>query len=339
MRGAYFSEVHKVEIRDDLPKPSIKPDEVLIKVKFCGICGTDVESYITGILESKKIILGHEFSGEIVEVGANVKKWKIADRVTANPNTPCWDCYECDRYNENMCRLAGTGLGLTRNGAQAEYIDVKEERLHLLPDSVSFEEGAMIEPLAIAVYAVQESGIKIGENATVLGAGTIGLFVIQVLRAAGVSKIFVVEPVESKQKKALEVGADEVMDPKKWSKINKLTDKIGPDHIFDCVGNPDSIMTSLQLVKRGGKITLIGIHAKPFETKGFMQLVLKNITLKGDFSYNQDSWKTAIELIEQKKINLAPIITKRIKLEEVPEMYEVLANPPHEEIKVLIEIS
>ncbi len=338
MKGAIFTDVHEIKVMDDLPKPEIKPDEVLLKIKSCGICGSDIESYETGALQSRNIVLGHEFAGEIVEVGEKVKKWKVGDRVTANPNLPCFDCYGCNNYGENMCKWSGSGLGLTTNGALAEYLNVIEERLHRLPDSISYVEGALVEPLAIAVFAVQTSNLKIGENAVVFGAGTIGLMTIQVLRAAGASEIFAIEPVESKQKKALDVGADHVLDPKKWGRINKLTKKIGPDHIFDCVGIPDTFMTSLQLARKGTTIMVIGIHVEPFEMKGFMQLMLKNISMRGVFSYTQDNWKTAIKLLEQKKINLNPIITKRINLDEVPEAFKILSNPPHEEIKIVIVI-
>ncbi|MHA1229672.1 MAG: zinc-dependent alcohol dehydrogenase [Candidatus Helarchaeota archaeon] len=337
MKGIYFKAPREVEYRTDLKKPEIKPDEVLVKVKYCGICGSDIESYETGALMLTGIILGHEFSGEVVEVGNKVKKVKIGDRVTANPNLPCGRCYWCEHNLENMCKDS-YGLGLTHNGALAEYIAVKSERIHILPDSISFEEGALIEPLSVAVYAVQESGIKLGENAVVLGAGTIGLLTTHVLNAIGASKIIVIEPMESKQKKAMEMGADIILDPKKWTKISRYTNKVGADHVFDCVAIPETINNTLKIVKKGGKITFIGIHVEPFQIEGFLQLILKNISIRGVFAYNQDTFKTAINLLEKNKLNIKPIITKIAKLEDVPELFEILSKPIHDEIKVLIEI-
>ncbi len=128
-----------------------------------------------------------------------------------------------------------------------------------------------------------------------------------------------------------------MLKPNAWNKIVRFTNKIGPDHVFDCVGLPETYMTSMSLVKRGGQITLIGIHVEPFEMKGFMQLMLKNISMKGVFSFNQEVFATSLNLIAESKVNVNPIVTKTIKINEVPAMFKSLANPPHEEIKVLVE--
>lgn len=336
MKGAYFTEVHKVELLNDLPKPTIGSDEVLIKVKKCGICGSDIGSFLTGAMESQQIILGHEFSGEIVELGEKVKKLKIGDRVTVNPNIPCLDCYWCNQGLETMCIFHT--IGVTHNGALAEFVNVRADRVHILPNELSFEEGAMVEPLSNGVHAVKISGFRIGNNAAVFGAGTIGLMTILALKAAGASKIYVIEPVESKQKKALELGADEVFDPKRWSKIIKLTDKVGPEYVFDCVGLPETIMTSMQLARMGGIIVIIGMHPEPYEMKGFLQFMTKNLTMKGMYLVDQDSFKTAIRLIEQKRVDVLPIITKRIKFNEVSNAFENLSNHIHEDIKIMVDI-
>ena len=161
---------------------------------------------------------------------------------------------------------------------------------------------------------------------------------IQVLKAAGANAIYVIEPVESRQKLALDLGADQVFEPKRWNKILRLTEKIGPDHVFDCVGLPETIITSMQLVKRGGTIMVIGIHPQPFEMRGFLQLISKNITMKGMYLVDQDSMITAIDLLEKKRVKVKPMITKLIKIDDVPEMFETLVNPPHDEIKVLVEM-
>jgi threonine dehydrogenase-like Zn-dependent dehydrogenase len=336
MKGAYFSEVKKVEIREDLPKPEINPNEVLIRVKKCGICGSDIGSYLTGAMESQRIILGHEFSGEIVELGEKVKKLKVDDRVTANPNVPCLDCYYCNHGLENMCIFHT--IGVTHDGALAEFIKVRADRIHKLPDSVSFEEAALVEPLSNGVQAVRTSGLKVGDSAAVFGAGPIGLMTIQSLKATGTSYIYAIEPIETKQKIALELGADEVFDPKRWGKIIKLTNKIGPDYVFDCVGLPETIMTSMQLVKMGGTIIIIGMHPETFEIKGFLQFMTKNLTMKGMYLADQESFSTAIRLIEQKKVNVLPLITKRIPLDNVPEEIENLSKGLHDDIKVLVNI-
>lgn len=337
MKGIFFKGKESILLKENLEKPSLKPEEVLVKVKYCGICGSDIESYKTGALEKPGIIIGHEFSGKIAEVGENVKGWNIGDRVTANPSLPCNKCYWCKHSQENLCKWS-SALGTTFDGAMAEYINVNAERLIKIPDDVSLEEGALLEPLSVALYAVEQSGFNIGEDATVIGAGSIGLSAIQVLNAAGASNIFVLEPVESKQKLALEVGASNVFPPEKWGKINRITDRIGPEYVFDCVGLPETIMNSLQLVKRGGLITVIGLYTEPFEMKGFMSLMLKSITMKGVYGYLQDTFITGMKLIKNKRIDVRPMISRIVNIETVPELFKDLINRKHEDIKILVEI-
>ncbi|MHA2185986.1 MAG: zinc-dependent alcohol dehydrogenase [Promethearchaeota archaeon] len=337
MKGAVFEGKHKISIQDDLEKPKIKHDEVLIKVKRVGICGTDIGSYETGGPYLPNKIIGHEFSGEIVEIGASVKRLKIDDRVTVNPQIVCGECYYCIHHHENMCKLQNYSLGTTENGAMREFVNVRGDRIHKLPDNVSFDSGALVEPLSIALNAVQESGFTIGDSAAVIGAGTIGLMVIQVLKVSGASKVFVLEPVESKQEKSLELGATKVFTPNAWNKVRRLTDKLGPDHVYDCVGLSTTVTTALSLVKKGGTISLIGMHSKTLDINNALLFTTNNITLKGVYGYTQDVYQTSINLLEQERINSETIITSHIGIDEVPKMFEKLANPPHGELKVIVD--
>ena len=337
MKGVFFEGKNNLLLKDDLPKPSIESDEVLLEVKYCGICGSDIESYDTGVLEIPGIIIGHEFSGIIAEVGQDVSSFQVGDRVTANPIVPCGKCYWCKHNQENLCKWT-SALGTTFNGAMAEYINVKVERLIKLPDNISLQEGALFEPLAGALFAVESSGFKIGQTCTVIGAGSIGLLVIQVLNAAGASNIYVIEPVEAKQNLALKFGATDVYPPKKWSKINKLTNKIGPDYIFDCIGLPETIMTSINLAKRGGTIEIFGIHTEPFEMKGFMSVVLKSLIIKGVYGYPLDTFPKVLKLVQNNKIDLKSMISRIIPMNEVSAIFDELVNKKHDDIKVLVEI-
>ncbi|MFW9783579.1 MAG: zinc-binding dehydrogenase, partial [Candidatus Heimdallarchaeota archaeon] len=228
-----------------------------------------------------------------------------------NPQIPCGECYYCIRYQENMCKLQNYSLGITEDGGMCDFINVKAERIHTLPDNVSLEHGAIVEPLSIALSAVYESKFKIGDIATVIGAGPIGLFLIQVLKATGARKIFVIEPVESKQRKAIELGAEKAFKPDNFGKIRRFTDKLGPDHIYDCVGLSSTVSNALSLIKKGGCITLIGMHSSSFTINNILLLTTNNITLKGVYGYNQDIFKTAISLLEHGKIDVDPIITSR----------------------------
>ena len=336
MKVVIFGGKEQIIIKDGI-KPEIKSDEVLIQVKKVAICGSDVGSYESGGPYFPDKIIGHEFSGKLVEIGENVKKFKEGMRVTVNPQIPCHECYYCLHDKENMCKLQNFAYGTTEDGAMREFINVKADRVHILPDNVTYDEGATVEPLSVAVYAVQQSGFQLGQNAAVIGAGPIGLMTIQVLRNAGANKIYVLEPVESKQKIAMDIGADKAFLPKAWNKIVRLTDKLGPDHVFDCVGLSSTFTTSLQLIKKGGNITLIGIHESTLEINNIMLMTTNNISVRGVYGYNQDIFKTAINLYAQKKIKVDPLITSKIRLEQVPEMFKVLGNPPHEELKVIVD--
>ncbi|MFW9819346.1 MAG: zinc-binding dehydrogenase, partial [Candidatus Thorarchaeota archaeon] len=283
-------------------------------------------------------IIGHEVSGIITEIGEDVKKLKVGDKVTINPNLPCYDCFWCNQNQENKCKFAPRALGTLTHGAMVEFFNVNNERIHILPDSISLEEGALIEPLAVGIYSVQESGIRLGESAAVYGAGTIGLMTILALKVAGASNIFVLDPVESKQKMALELGATKAFNPQNWKKIQRFTDKIGPPHVYDCVGIKDTISSSIELTRRGGHITMVGMDPDIGVLKNFYSIAIKNITLRGIFGYNQDTFRTAIELLEQKRVDIKPLITKVIEIDEVPHAIESLAEQMHKDIKILVRI-
>jgi len=337
MKAAVFKGKENLKIEDDFEKPNIASDEVLIKVKKVGICGSDVGSYEMGGPYFPEKIIGHEFSGDIVEVGEKVKKIRIGMRVTVNPVIPCHECFYCRQNLENMCKIKNNGYGITEHGAMREFIDVKAERVHILPENVSYEEGASVEPLSVALYAVEQSKFMLGQNAAVIGAGPIGLYIIQALKIAGANKVYVLEPVKSKQKVALTLGADKVFLPNQWNKIVRQLDKLGPDHVYDCVGLSETFTTALNMIKKGGQITLIGMHASKIEINNILMMTTNNISVRGVYGYNQDTFNTAINLFAQKKIKIDPIITKHIKLEQVPETFQILNHPPHEELKILVD--
>ena len=337
MKAAVFKGKKNLIIENGFEKPNITSDEVLIKVKRVGICGSYVGSYEMGGPYFPGKIIGHEFSGDIVEVGENVKKVRVGMRVTVNPLIPCYDCFYCRHNLENMCKIKNNGYGITEHGAMREFINVKAERVHILPDNVSYEEGASVEPLSVALYAVEQSGFKLGQDTVVIGAGPIGLYIIQVLKIAGANRVYVLEPVESKQKVALTLGVDKVFLPNQWNKIVRQLDKLGPDHVYDCVGLSETFATALNMIKNGGHITLIGMHTSKFEIDNILMMTTNNLSIRGVYGYNQDTFKTAINLLTQKKIKIDPIITRHIKLDQVPEIFNLLSHPPHEELKILVD--
>ncbi|MBW2638186.1 MAG: alcohol dehydrogenase catalytic domain-containing protein, partial [Deltaproteobacteria bacterium] len=241
----------KEDIRiENIPEPSVGAGQVKIRIEACGICGSDLHEYASGPFiiparphpltgrEGGPIILGHEFSGEVAEVGEGVTKVQPGDRVTVNPLIYCGECHYCRKGNHLLCSKLAT-VGFAWDGAFAEYGVFPEYSILKLPDSVTYEMGACVEPLAVAVHAVNRSGLKIGDNVVVIGAGPIGLLVQQACKVAGAGKVFVSEPMKARIKTAEKMGANAVLNPAEvdiGKEIASLTDGLRADIAFDCVG-------------------------------------------------------------------------------------------------------
>ena len=315
----------------DYPEPtSLKDREVLIKVKYCGICGSDLEAYQHGKV-LMPIILGHEFAGDIVKLGPGVEGWAIGDRVTAYPSQFCGKCFYCQQGQENLCKNIINGLGITINGALAEYVKIPANYICKLPKELSYQEGAVVEPLSVGYHGVNLSGIQPADTAVVLGAGTIGLSTIQALKLRGIKEIYVIEPNAFNRNIALQLGAKEIIRP------NRLN-KIGPDFVFDCAGFPVTYKKDINIVRNGGTVVLLGIH---FELTpiSFLQLITKEVNLKGSFGYTFQEFKTIIKLLLQGKIHPESMITKIVPLSNIiKEGFQALLHPDRQAVKILAKI-
>ncbi|NVM54392.1 MAG: alcohol dehydrogenase catalytic domain-containing protein [Candidatus Helarchaeota archaeon] len=330
MKALLLKAVKELEIRENFPKPRLSRNEVLIKVKYCGICGSDLEAYQYGKV-FMPLILGHEFSGEIAEVGSAVTGWTIGDRVTAFPGEFCGKCYYCKNGQENLCKRIMVGLGITVNGAIAEYVKIASKVLCKLPDSLSFEHSALAEPLSVGFHGVKLAKIQPGDTVVVIGAGSIGLAIIQALKQFNIEEIYVLEPSEFNRSLALQMGAKKAVRP---AQINK----VGPDFVFDCAGFPETYKTDLKIVRNGGTIILLGIHFEPVAIL-FPQLIMKEVNMKGSFGYSFQEFKEILALLAQGKFQPDLIITKRIKLENaIEEGFHELLRPEKKAAKILIEI-
>ncbi|MFX0134800.1 MAG: zinc-binding dehydrogenase [Candidatus Hodarchaeota archaeon] len=330
MKALILKAIEELELKKDVPKPTPSKNEVLIRVRYCGICGSDLEAYNYGKVLTP-IILGHEFSGEIEEIGSKVVGWKIGDRVTAYPGEFCRECYFCKKGEENRCIRTMIGLGITVNGALAEYVKISSKSLCKLPDSVSYENGALVEPLAVGYHGVKISGIHSTDIAVVIGAGTIGLSTIQALKLSNIENIYVIEPSEYNLNLALQMGVQKAARP---SKINK----IGPKFVFDCAGFPKTYKDAIRIVQRGGTVVLLGVHFENVPIS-FLELIVKEVNLKGSFGYSFEEFKEIIALLSQKKIQTNLILSKKVKLENViDEGFHELLRPDRKAAKILVEI-
>ena len=317
MRSAILEDVRRFAVRD-VPDPVLGQDEVLIRVQYCGICGSDLHIYEMGTT----IRPGHEFSGDIVEVGSDVKGWGIGDRVAVGPRTYCGVCQWCERGEIGLCDQFYVGVEQYQ-GAFATYTKAGCHQLHKLPDELPYEHAALIEPTACALHAIRLSEMKEGDIVAVLGLGPIGQLVARVARALGAKSVYASEKSQSRAEIAKDV-ADEVIDVNVTNPVDRileLTDGVGPDVVFECAGNVATTQQSIPLVKKGGTIVVAGICFDWVETP-ISTVVLKGLTLKGSICFSQGEYPYAFDLIKDRKIDVAPLVTTKMPLDEINEAFE-----------------
>ncbi len=343
MKVPVYTAVKKLEFKEK-EKPQLKEDDVLVKVELCGICGSDVHSYANGIMFPLGTVMGHEFSGVVVEVGKAVSNWKPGDRVTGKPWVQCGTCYWCQKGLYSLCPSAMDriiGCTPVADGAFAEYVRVEQPDLRLfkLPDQVSFEQGALVEPLATSLHAVRLSKLRLGDRVVVLGAGMIGMGVIQFLKLGGAGKIIVIEPSAAKRELARQAGADIVIDAKAEpealvTSIQSHTEGIGADIVFECVGIPPTFQGALSFCRSSGQIMIVGLNEKPFEYAP-IELVMKEIEMKGVVGYH-DEFPHVIEFLAKGPVKTDLLISEIIPLDDIEDKgFNRLLNPS-DIIKVLV---
>lgn len=335
---------------DTVPEPMQGKGEVKIKVKWCGICGSDLTEYKSGpmLIPAKKphpltgkqapIIMGHEFSGEAIAVGEGVTKVAVGDYVTVWPLLPCYECYWCRRGRYNEClRLATIGLGA--DGGFAEYVVVPERNVHKLPDGVSYEMGALAEPLAVAVRAGLRGDITLGDQVAVIGAGPMGLLVLQVAKAAGAAQVFVIETLAHRRELATKLGASVTFNPLEVDagrEIAKLTDNLRANKVIECAGIPATINMTLAVSSRAAKIVMVGISTIPVEFP-FDRLLFSEKEITTVQGYAEEEFPIALSLLASGRVVVEPIITRKIGLADIVEQgFETLIKNPADNIKILV---
>jgi 2-desacetyl-2-hydroxyethyl bacteriochlorophyllide A dehydrogenase len=322
----------------DMPDPTPGPVEVLVRSHFCGICGTDLHAPELADFCRSGVVSGHEFAGEIVAVGSDVRGWAVGQRVTANPNGHvCHQCKYCREGRYNLCRVATweNPLGVARHGGMAEYVALHVSYLHALPEALDTRRAAWTEPLAVAVRAVRASPLRIGDSAAVIGGGPVGQLVVQVLRRAGASRVVMVEPSQFRRKMALQLGADEAMTPDELAARRDAGDLQEVEHVMECSGFHGAVQTGLELVAAGGSIRLVGISPKPpaFDA---LQAVVKEVQILGGFIYVSE-FSQAIHLLASGAVDVDVLTTAVTPLENFAAAFEALRQP-EEAMKVLIEV-
>lgn len=322
---------------------------VQIRVHWCGICGSDLHEYVAGPVFipvdqahpltglKGNCILGHEFSGEIVATGDGVSGFEVGDRVAADACQHCGACRYCKEERYNLCeQLAFTGL--MNNGAFAEYVNVPADLLYRLPDGFPTEAGALIEPLAVGMHAVRKAGSVVGETVVVVGAGTIGLCTMMCARAAGAARVIALEMSSARKRKARDVGATHVIDPSECdavSEVKRLTGGYGAPVSFECIGHKDTAQLAIDVIRKAGKVVMVGIFEEPSEFN-FFDVVATEKQIIGSLAYSGE-FADVISLIGDGRLDVAPLITGRIELGNILEGgFEELVNNKDHNVKIIV---
>jgi len=329
---------------EDIPEPSPGPGQVKVKINLAGICGTDLKEYEAGpgmiAVDKVPLTLGHEFAGRVVEVGKGVTNFKVGERVTGVGYWFCGECYYCKKSLYNLC-LNGGFTGLTVDGCMAEYVVIPSYSVYKLPDSVSDEVGALVEPLAVAIHAVRQGNVRPGDTVAIVGSGTIGLCVLLAARAAGASEVYVVDKIKRRGEIALAMGATAFINPgdgEPVKQVANLTEGLGVDISFECVGHPDTPQLSVDLARRGGTTVIVGVFDKP-SSFHFQSVMFNQKTIVGSPIYVHEA-KTAIALLADKRIDPRRLITAKVPLKDAVEMgFEKLIVTKEDNLKILLQIA
>lgn len=319
---------------EDVPKPEMQPDEAMIRVKAVGLCGSDIPRALTYGAHVSPITIGHEFSGEIEAVGADVKNFKPGDRVVVPPLIPCGECEWCQKGIYSLCEHYDY-YGSRRDGALAEYVSVKESNLLKVPDSVSFEDAATIDPCANAWHGLTRAGFKAGDSVCVVGTGPIGLFAAQIAHLNGAAKVIAVDVWDEKLEIAKKVGADFVVNSLKEDPVeavHKATDGKGANVVIDFSGAPVAQKQAILMASKMGRVVFLGISHKGLELseKEVDTIMRGQLNIIGSWNsftdpYPGEDWTESLKMFDEKGMTAKDIISHRLPLDEAPAIFEKIA--------------
>jgi len=305
----------------DVPEPHAGLGEVVIRVRNVGICGSDLHLFVGRHPDVRlPVVPGHEFSGDVIEIGPGASH-KVGDRVVVEPLVTDGTCFYCRRGEYNRCKNLKF-LGNQAPGAFTEKIAVGDRWVYSMPDSMSYEEGAAVEPLAIAVHALKRAGLREGDSVAVVGGGTIGLFVLSAAKAAGASFIGVVEPVDWRAKTAKELGADLVVAPEHAQRIVEETE-VGTDISVEAVGKSETAALAVSLTRKGGRTVIAGVFEVPQLQLDPMTLVDNEKEVVGTLGYSWGDFPTAISLIAKGRVDAKRLVSRVLPLERAEEGFRL----------------
>jgi 2-desacetyl-2-hydroxyethyl bacteriochlorophyllide A dehydrogenase len=316
---------------EDVPEPSIAPDEVLVKIAACGICGSDLHLYKHGSL-SPDVRLGHESAGTIAQVGERVESFQVGERVGILGRVPCGECHWCRRGRHHVCPTR-----IDVRGGFSEYAAVKPAMLARLPDEVSFRQAAALEPMAVSLHGIRVARIGPSDGIVITGAGPIGLFAAALLRDMRARGIVVSEPSKRRRETAA-LWADRVLNPAEEDLGDVAREALNPciDAVIECSGNARVLEDAFMLAGFAGKILLLGACLENVNLNPAMLLV-REVGLQGSYGCDMDEYKRCLELVRSGRVNIDPIISGTVSQEGLADALERLCGP-NEEIKLVMEI-
>ncbi|MEZ5571501.1 MAG: alcohol dehydrogenase catalytic domain-containing protein [Halioglobus sp.] len=336
MRAAVFKEVGQPLVVESVADPAPEASELVMKVSYCGICGTDLHATREGLTTACcDQILGHEYVGEIVEIGKEAAgHWQLGDRVCAMPFIGCGRCLPCAAGRFFECNNKKVS-GIDTPGGFADYVVAGSRETVLLPADLDLQDAALIEPLAVGIHAVRIADVKAGSRVLVIGAGPIGLTVALWCRFFGAREVVVSEVTNTRAELARKMGATAVIHPD-LSKgadglLQQFADVAGatPDVIFECVGAPGLLQQCIEMAPQRGKIIPVGVCEQPDSIMPFFALV-KELQIQFAIAYTRDDFETCVAMLGERRIDVAPMVTDIVSLDELPAAFELLRTPSHQ---------
>jgi L-iditol 2-dehydrogenase/galactitol-1-phosphate 5-dehydrogenase len=329
----------------EIEKPAISKGQVLVKVSYVGVCGSDLPRYFEGKVHNYPIVLGHEFSGVVEETGDRVDGIRKGDRVVVAPLVPCDQCGNCKRGKPALCEKYSF-IGSRQQGAMAEYVAADERNVIVLPEEVSTKEAALIEPLTVAIHAIEKIHFSAGAEVTVLGAGTIGIMTLLALKARGAGNVTMVDISDEKLKKAKELGADCIVNSEKININDYYLEHPRPELVIETAGVSQTQVQSIEIVKKLGKVVYVGTATSDvtFPPRVFERILRGEIEITGSWmSYSAPfpgyEWNAAIHYIKDGIIDVKPLINQIYSLEEKETPFNNMRDPNNNSIKFLYKLS
>lgn len=342
-KAAFMTGINKIEIRDiEMPKP--QKGQVIVKLEYVGICGSDVHyleyGKIGDFIVDGDFILGHECAGTVTQLGEGVKDLKIGDRVALEPGITCGQCEFCKTGRYNLCADVEFLATPPYHGCLMNYIAFPENMCFKLPDNMSTKEGALVEPLSVGIHAAKQGNVSLGDRVIILGAGCIGLVTVLACKAFGASEIIVSDILPKRLEYAKKVGATHVINSSEtdvFKEIEALTGGEGADIVIETAGSSVTYSQTPYFVKRGGTIVLVGMAADDIIRFNFAKLMGKEAQIKTVFRY-RNIYPQAINAISQGSIDVSPIVTHEFDFEDTAEAFDFVINNKKDVVKAVIKL-